>query len=53
LGQEAADRGSTYFKLAGDFGFAAALLVQLSGFDGFVNHRWRTTEAFALLPGMS
>jgi hypothetical protein len=53
LGQEAADGGSAYFKLAGDFGFAAALLVQLSDFDGFVNHRWRAPEAFVLLPGMS
>jgi hypothetical protein len=28
-------------------------LVPASGFDGFVNHRWRATEAFASLPGMS
>jgi hypothetical protein len=27
--------------------------VQLAGFDGFVNHRWRAAEAFALLPGVS
>jgi hypothetical protein len=38
LGQEAADRGSADFKLPRDFGFAVALLVQLSGFDGFVNY---------------
>ena len=49
LGQEAADRGSAYFKPAGDLGFAAALLVQLSGFGGFVNHRWWTAEPFAPL----
>jgi hypothetical protein len=24
------------------------LLVKLLGFDGFVNHRWRAAEAFAL-----
>ena len=53
LGQEAADGGSADFELAGDLGFAAALLVQFSGFDGFVNHRWRAAELFALLPGMS
>jgi len=53
LGQEAADRSSAYIKLAGDVRFAAALLVQLAGFDGFVNHRRRAAEAFALLPGMS
>jgi hypothetical protein len=28
LGQEAADRGSAYISLAGDLGFAVALLVQ-------------------------
>jgi hypothetical protein len=39
LGQEATDRGSADFKLAGDLGFTAALLVKLLGFDGFVNHR--------------
>jgi hypothetical protein len=53
LGQEAADRGSADFKLAGDLGFAAALLVQFLGFDGFVNNRWRAAEALAALPGMS
>jgi hypothetical protein len=53
LGQEAADRGSADFKLAGDFGFAVALLVQLSGFDGLLNYRWRATEAFAVEPRMS
>ncbi len=49
LGQEAAGGGSAYFKLAGDLRFADSLLVQLSGFDGFVNHRWRAAEPFALL----
>ena len=53
MGQEAADGGSAYFKLAGDLRFAAALLVQLSGFDGFVKHRWRAPEALALLESMS
>jgi hypothetical protein len=54
LGQEeGADGGSADFKLARDFRFAAALSVRLSGFDGFVNYRWRAAEAFALLPGMS
>jgi hypothetical protein len=33
LGQEAADGGSAFIKLAGDLGFTAALLVQRSGFD--------------------
>jgi hypothetical protein len=47
LGQEAADRGSADFKFAGDLGFTAALLVQLSSFDGFVNYRWWAAEAFA------
>jgi hypothetical protein len=53
LSQEAADGGSADFKHAGDLGFTAALLVQLSSFDGFVNYRWRAAEAFALLPSMS
>jgi hypothetical protein len=49
LSQEAVDRGSTDFEPAGDLGFTAALLVQLSRFDGFVNNRWRAAESFALL----
>jgi hypothetical protein len=53
LDQDATDRGSADFELAGDLRFAAALLVQPSGFEGFVNHRWRAAEAFALLPSMS
>ena len=53
LGEEAADRGSTDFEFACDLGFTAALLVQLSSLDCFVNYRWWATEAFALLPGVS
>jgi hypothetical protein len=29
------------------------LPVQLSGFEGFVNHRRRPAQAFALLPGIA
>lgn len=47
LGQEAADRGSADFKLAGDLGFADAFAVKLPDFDAPVNHRWRAAEAFA------
>ncbi len=52
MSQEATDRGSANLKPACDVGFAAALPVQLSSFDGFVNHRWWPAEAFASLPGM-
>lgn len=45
-------RGSAYFKLTVDLGFTAALLVQLWGFDGFVNHRLWAVEPLALLLGI-
>ena len=53
LSQEATDGGSADLKPACDLGFADSLPVQPSGVDGFVNHRRRAAEAFALLPGMS